>query len=200
MVFDGLSAAARKILGRDLKPHEISEIEAYVRLLRKWNSSRRMIGSDDESWILQNIILDSLIFLKAIPDHARSVADMGSGAGVPGIPIKIVRPEVDMVLIESRRWRASFLSAAVREIPLRNTRVVAARVEDVPELGGAFDCVVTRCAGPWCDVVPVGLRLLRRGGRLIVAGPPEPGSIPGVEWVRLRIGNRTRTLAILGAT
>jgi 16S rRNA (guanine527-N7)-methyltransferase len=152
-----------------------------------------MLGSSEPAWIVENVILDSFLFLRAFPPDVRVVADLGSGAGVPGIPVAIVRPDLEVTLIESRRRRASFLSTAVRELPLPNVRVVVGRAEDAPQLEGVFDVVLARCAGRVEEITASGTKLLRRGGALIIAGPPSQRELPGASWVEVP-GVRPRSI------
>jgi 16S rRNA (guanine527-N7)-methyltransferase len=101
---------------------------------------------------------------------------------LPGIPIKIVRPEIALTMIESRRRRASFLSTVVRDLRLRTTRVIAARAEDVVgELEGSFGAVVMRCAGDPRRILPLARRFAARNGLIVASGPPKPAD--GAEWV-----------------
>jgi 16S rRNA (guanine527-N7)-methyltransferase len=134
-------------------------------------------------WIVEHLFLDSLLFLRLLPLTTRALVDLGSGAGMPGVPIKIVR-DVEVTLVESRRRRASFLSAVVRELALGQTRVVAERIESrLPDLEGRFDAVVMRCAGDIGEMMPLAARLLVPGGVVIASGPPEPRPLALGEWV-----------------
>jgi 16S rRNA (guanine527-N7)-methyltransferase len=181
---EALAQGAFSILGRTLTPLELDRFSRYLALLVKWQRSHRHIGSSDEMWIVEHLFLDSLLFLRLLPSAARSLADIGSGAGMPGVPIKIVRSDVEVTLVESRRRRASFLSAVVRELPLVGTRVVAARIESrLSELEGRFDAVVMRCAGDVGELMPLAARLLAPQGVVIASGPPEPRPLAQGEWV-----------------
>jgi len=152
--------------------------------LIKWQKTQRLVGSDDPAWIVENLFLDSLLFLRVLPTPVRSLLDLGSGAGLPGIPLKIVLSDLHVVLVESRRRRASFLSAVVRELALADVRVIAERVEDhLAELAGRFDAVVMRCAGDVNELLPLGARLVARGGVVVASGPPAPTPLVMGEWV-----------------
>jgi len=106
--------------------------------LLEWQRTHRLVGSSEPRWIVENLFLDSLLFLRVLPPGITTLLDLGSGAGIPGIPIKLVRPAIQLVLVESRRRRASFLSTAVRDLGLSGTRVVGGRAEDhLAELAGA---------------------------------------------------------------
>jgi 16S rRNA (guanine527-N7)-methyltransferase len=196
-----LAVGAEQILRRPLSRHEQGMFNKYLALLVKWQKSQRLIGSTDPGWIVENLFLDSLLFLKVLPSRLRSLLDLGSGAGVPGIPLKIVLGEVDLVLVESRRKRASFLSTALREVGLENARVLGRRVEDaLDELEGRFDAVVMRCAGDLDEVMRVAARLVvTPGGVVAAAGPPSPRPLALGDWVTVdtqRKGLGTRRFAV----
>jgi len=191
-----LAEGAREILGRPLSPREQGLFDKYLVLLIKWQKTQRLVGSIDPHWIVENLFLDSLLFLKVLPSPLRTLLDLGSGAGLPGIPLKIVRGEVELVLVESRRKRVSFLSSAIRDLGLSHTRVVGRRVEDVmDELEGRFDAVVMRCAGDPGKVMPVAARLVvRPGGTVVASGPPRPRQLALGDWVTVTTsGRRART-------
>jgi 16S rRNA (guanine527-N7)-methyltransferase len=179
-----LAQGAASILGRALTARELDLFSRYLGLLVKWQRSHRLIGSTDEMWIVEHLFLDSLLFLRLLPSTVRSLVDLGSGAGLPGVPIKIVRSDVEVTLVESRRRRASFLSAVVRELALGQTHVLADRIESrMPELEGRVDAVVMRCAGSVDELMPTAARLLAPQGVVIASGPPVPRPLPRGEWV-----------------
>lgn len=182
-----LSTGAHGILGRPITDREAGSFEKYLFLLIKWSKAQRLIGSSDPDWIVDNLILDSLLFLPLLPPHSGSIADLGSGAGLPGVPIKIVRSELEVTLIESRERRASFLAAVVRELQLSGLRVVNQRAERLAAAGvGLFDVVVMRCAGRPDVVVPMARRLLAPGGTAILSGPPAGQLLSDGRWVNVR--------------
>jgi 16S rRNA (guanine527-N7)-methyltransferase len=183
---DFLAAGARSILGRSLEDRELAAFGKYLDLLHKWQKVHRLVGSAEPGWIVENLFLDSLLFLRVLPADVVSLADLGSGAGFPGIPIKIVRPDLDVVLIESRERRVSFLSAALRELALDRVRVVGGRVETLQtEMVGLFGAVVMRCAGDQNKLRPAAERLLAPGGTVILSGPPARTPLDWGEWVEV---------------
>ena len=186
------------ILGRNLTPGEVALFGKYLYLLAVWQNTARLVGNANAGWIVDRLILDSPLFLKVIPAAARAIIDVGSGAGFPGVPIRIVRPDLAVTLLDSRRRRTSFLATVVRELALDNVRIVNARLEDAgTELTSHFDAAVMRCAGKWTHVGPAALTLLRSGGVMIASGPPEPDLSWPVTWVRVSgVGDRTRVFAI----
>ena len=108
--------------------------------------------------------------------------DLGAGAGIPGLPMKIVEPGIRLTLVEARRRRTSFLGAVVRELRLEGVSILAGRAEALLEsesgVAGAFDVVVTRAAGPPGLILPVAMAFLGPSGRFIASGPPTARPLP----------------------
>lgn len=184
-----LARGAREILGRPLSEDEARRFEKYMALLVDWNRVHRLIGSADPRWIVENVFLDSLLFLRALPADIQSLADVGSGAGIPGLPIKIVTPLISVTLIEARQRRVSFLKASVRELELAGVAVIESRAERVPpDLLGAFDAATARCTGPPERVFRWATALVRPGGTIVIAGPenrePATGLVTVPGWRR----------------
>ncbi len=195
---DALSRGSRALLGRSLTDTEQALFLKYLDLLTKWQKSHRLIGSHDLAWIVENLILDSLLFLQVLPSSVSSVLDFGSGAGVPGIPIKIVKPDVKLILVESRRRRASFLSTVVRELGIEDTRVIAGRVEEfMGDLAGSIDAVVMRCAGDPEILFPTAAQLVSASGIVVASGPPEPKPTALGQWLTVEDRARGRPRSFL---
>ena len=181
---DALASGAEPILGRPLTRRELDDFSKYLGLLIKWQKAHRLVGSAEPVWIVEHLFLDSLLFLRVLPSSARAVADLGSGAGLPGLPLKIVRQDLEVTLIESRRRRAMFLTSAIRTMGLAGCRVVEGRAEDrADDIRGRFDAVVMRCAGDVDVMIPSASRLLSASGVVIASGPPRPRPIAAGDWV-----------------
>jgi 16S rRNA (guanine527-N7)-methyltransferase len=90
-------------LGITPSKQQINNFITYLSELKKWNKAYNLTGLKKDEDIIIKHFLDSLLYLKAIPHGEITVADVGSGAGFPGIPIKIIRPEIDMYLVEPSR-------------------------------------------------------------------------------------------------
>ncbi|HWF50883.1 MAG TPA: 16S rRNA (guanine(527)-N(7))-methyltransferase RsmG [Solirubrobacteraceae bacterium] len=113
-------------------------------------------------------LADSLVALELEEvRRARAIADVGSGAGFPGLPLAIALPEADLALVESNGRRAAFLERAVTETGLAGAQVVKARVEEWADGLGACDLVVVRALAPLPVVVEYGAPLLALGGTLV---------------------------------
>jgi 16S rRNA (guanine527-N7)-methyltransferase len=115
------------------------------------------------------LIEDCLVLVEHLGD-ARKVVDVGSGAGLPGLPLKIVRPELELTLIEADQAKAAFLVHACAKLGLHGVEVVARRAEQAghdPRLREAFDVAVARALAPMPVLVELCLGLVRVGGRLL---------------------------------
>ena len=150
--------------------HEGSTEDAEARLLRYEGLLRGyavqlgLIGRRDEPVLRSRHIEDSLRALEAIPPEARRAVDLGSGAGLPGIPVAIARPELEVVLAEVRRTRVAFLELAVQELGCRNVQVSQ---EPVESLRPGFDVAFARGFGDASRSWGAADRVLVPGGRLV---------------------------------
>lgn len=177
---EGLAA-----LGLELPDAAQAKLLAYVAFLKKWNATFNLTAIRDESEMVTQHLLDSLSILPALQKSALAVrrwADIGSGAGLPGIPLAIVRPDLDMSLIETVEKKSAFQRQAKIELGLANVTVVNRRVEDVA--GGAFDAVISRAFADLADFVRLAGHLLTQSGRLYAM----KGLLPEDEISRLPNG------------
>lgn len=154
-------------MGVDLPSASQARLLAYVALLKKWNRTYNLTAIRDEVEMVVQHLLDSLSMLPAVQESAlagRRWADIGSGAGLPGIPLAIARQDLDMTLIEAVDKKSAFQRQAKIELGLSNVTVLNRRVEDVE--GGGFDAVVSRAFADIADFVRLAGHLLTPGGRL----------------------------------
>ena len=161
-------------LRRPLTASEGTSLVNYLNILIKWQLTQRLVGSVKPEWLVENVVLHSFAFLEAIPAGARNVADLGSGGGIPGIPIAIARPDISMTLIEARQRRVSFLATVTRELRLERASVVGSRAESLGvEHVGRFDVVLMRCAGEIGSMLPAATRLTKKGGFVVASAGPS---------------------------
>jgi 16S rRNA (guanine527-N7)-methyltransferase len=138
-----------------------SKLHELARLIAEWPGL--VSGPAGE------LIEDSLVLLAHLGD-AVSVVDVGSGGGLPGLPLKIARPELHLSLIEADQAKAAFLVRACASLGLRDVEVLARRAEDVardPRYRESFDVAVARALAPMPVLVELCLPLVRVGGRLL---------------------------------
>jgi 16S rRNA (guanine527-N7)-methyltransferase len=171
-------------LGVVLDPPQVSRLLRFEELLVDRAVPLGAISRSDSARIRERHTLDSL---RAVPivDGVDEAADLGSGAGLPGVVVAIALPQVRMLLIERRPQRAAFLELAVEDLGLSNAAVVAGRVEDVP---GDVDVALARAFAPIGEAWARALRILRPGGRLVYfagagSGTPEPPAGSAIQSV-----------------
>jgi 16S rRNA (guanine527-N7)-methyltransferase len=138
-----------------------------VALLDKWNRTHNLTAIREPERMITHHLLDSLAVLPHLPAHGGlRVIDIGSGGGLPGIPLAIVRPDWQLALLDSNFKKAAFLRQAVIELPLPNAEVVAARVEHYAP-SAAFDVAISRAFSDLAVFAAAGRSLLAPGGRLV---------------------------------
>jgi 16S rRNA (guanine527-N7)-methyltransferase len=142
----------------------------YLALLVRWNATYNLTAIRDPAEMVSKHLLDSLA---VVPFVAGSLADIGSGAGLPAIPLALALPSLAVTSIESAGKKARFQREAQRQLGLSNFRVAESRAEAFhpPE---RFDCLVSRAFGSLAEFVRVGGHMLSEGGRLLAMKGVEP--------------------------
>lgn len=177
-----------------------ARFDLYLSLLLRWGRRINLTALRDEDSILARHFLESIACARALPSGLGTLLDFGSGAGLPGIPIALCRPETLVTLAESQNKKAAFLQEAVRSLGL-SAHVFAGRAET---LTLQFDCVTMRAVDRMPEAVGAAVSLIRAGGSLALM--TSDGELEGLKvaagagfsWdepVRLPGGDR-RLLAI----
>lgn len=112
-----------------LSDAEVDKFFLYKKILKEWNEKINLTSIVDDNEILIKHFIDSLTIEKYVPKNAK-VIDVGTGAGFPGIPLKIVRPDMELVLLDSLNKRINFLNEVIEKCGLRNVRTIHGRAED----------------------------------------------------------------------
>jgi len=142
----------------------------YLALLDRWNKAYNLTAIRDPREMLVKHLLDSLA-MHAHVEPGR-LADLGTGPGLPGIPLAIAKPELQVALVESNGKKARFLREAVRQLQLDNARVLESRAEEVDE-PGAFDLITARALDRLAGILAVGGHLLAADGQLLAMKGPR---------------------------
>ena len=140
----------------------------------------------------EELVEDSLVLLEHLGD-ARRLVDVGSGGGLPGLPLKIARPELVVTLVEADQAKAAFLVQACARLDLSDVEVVARRAEDVgrdPRYREAFDVAVARAVAPLPVLVELCLPLVRVGGRLLAQKTDKEPITPAERAIEVLGGSR----------
>lgn len=160
----------------DIPDDVIERLLDYLDLLARWNATYNLSAVRDPAEMVTRHLLDSLSVLPHVVGER--LADLGSGAGLPGIPLAIVSPDRAVTLVDSNGKKTRFLRAAVRELHLDNVRVAECRVEQAE---GAFDCVTARAFASLADMLRWGGHLLAAGGTwLALKGRAPQDELTGV--------------------
>jgi 16S rRNA (guanine527-N7)-methyltransferase len=138
----------------------IARLLDYIDLLVRWNAAYNLTAVRDPDEMVTRHLLDSLAVAPYVTGE--TLADLGSGAGLPGIPLAIVAPERRVTLVDSNGKKARFLREAVRKLGLARATVAESRVENVD---GAFDCITARAFSSLGEMLAWGGHLLAPGGR-----------------------------------
>jgi len=157
-------------LGYHLPPEALSRFRTYTDLLRSWNRRINLFSRRDEAHLVLRHILPSLAPLAVLPKGPLRVMDIGSGAGFPGLPLKIVRGEISIALVESKRLRALFLRRVVEELALEGVQVIQGRAEVIaqgPAHRGAYDWAIARAVADLSTLLRYVSPFLRERGGLI---------------------------------
>ena len=193
---DALRAAGIKGLDGQVS----ARFGAYLELILRWNARTNLTAVRDPEGIIQRHFLESIACARMLPVGIATLLDFGSGAGLPGIPIAICRPEIAVTLAESQGKKAAFLREAVRGLEL-NVAVFAGRAESLPT---QFDCVTLRAVDRMEQAVNAAAALVRIGGWLApmttTSNLPKLQSALGTEYTwaapKALPGSEQRILAL----
>jgi 16S rRNA (guanine527-N7)-methyltransferase len=191
--YEGLKAHSKKLVGLDLSPGQLEAFETYRRELLEWNERHNLTAITDPEEVEIKHILDSLSCLQVAQFLAdERVVDVGTGAGLPGLPLKIVCPSIHLTLVESIRKKVDFCEHVISRLGLSGVEVIHGRAETLgqDELHrGAYDWALARAVAIAPVLLEYLLPLLKLHGRAILqkgtTGPQE-------------IQSATQALAVLG--
>ncbi len=168
-------AAEAARLGITLDDRALGRFGRYLELLLEWNPRAGLTSITDPEEVQRRHFGEALALIVmlrevgALDSGRTTVVDVGAGAGLPGLPMRIVDPELRLTLIDASERHCRFLEAVVAELSLDGVRVLHTRVEDAgraPDLRASFDLAVARAVAPLPVLVEYALPLLRAGGLL----------------------------------
>ena len=145
----------------DIAPEIQQKLLSYLYLLQKWNKTYNLTAIRQPEQMVSNHLLDSLVLTSHI--MGTRILDVGSGAGLPGIPLALARPQCEVTLLDSNHKKTAFLRQVAAELALVNITVVSDRVESwqPPQ---KFDCIVSRAFAELAEFVNLAKHLLAPGG------------------------------------
>jgi 16S rRNA (guanine527-N7)-methyltransferase len=167
-------------LGLTLSEPQIEHFITYLNELKRWNRKANLVGFRTDEAVVRHGILESLALLKTfeVKPNLRLI-DVGTGAGLPGIPLKIAAPDLEITLVEAMRKKVSFLRQVCRLLQLSGISVIQARAESLhrdPAHREAYDLVTARAVTRLPETVALCTPFMKREGRLILP--------VGLRWLR----------------
>jgi 16S rRNA (guanine527-N7)-methyltransferase len=175
--------------GRTLDAAQHERLHRYLDLLLAANETMNLTRITERAAAELHHVSDSLTLLPFLPAGEMHLADVGSGGGVPGIPLAIARPDAYVVLIESTKKKAAFLQKAVAELGLTNVSVTDQRAEEAARTGkrASFDIVVARAVATLDFLAEYCLPLVKIGGKMLaMKGPKVVEELPAArEAIRI---------------
>ena len=164
----------RGLVALRLEPHSevVEKLEQYLTLITKWNKVTNLTSIDNPEEMVVIHLLDSLSIQPYLGGHR--ILDVGSGAGLPGIPLAIINQDKGFILLDSNGKKTRFMVQATIELGIKNIEVVQSRVQ---EFKGEFDHVVSRAFAGTNDFVKTCSHLLAPGGSLLAMKGPAASKV-----------------------
>ena len=168
-------------LGLLVEERNVRLLITYINLLLQQNQTINLTTIIDPLEAVTKHLMDTLSVAQYVPEG--KVVDVGSGGGCPGIPLAIIKPENQVVLVESKNKKADFLNTTIRALKLKNTKIICQRAESVQFIKKA-DAAVCRALGSISYFVSVAGHMLKKQGRLLAM----KGKIPHSELSEIPLG------------
>src|ERR1700758_4002917 len=130
---------------------QVQQIQQYTKILWAWNDKVNLTAIRDPLEILYRHFCESMVGATLLPVENCRLADVGSGGGFPGLPLKIMRPDLQLFLVESNVKKATFLAEVVRELGLTDARVLVSRYEELAEEVAPLDVICSRALGDFSN-------------------------------------------------
>src|SRR5258706_4689677 len=186
-----------------LSTGQVAQVREYIRLLLKWNQSISLTSVLDPAEIVARHFGESMFISCLIPVNNCRLADLGSGAGFPGLALKIVSPTLRMKLIESNKKKCAFLSEVVRSLKLENVEVVPIRFDEIRIPAELAEIVTARALGGIPEILQLAkVALTHRGHLALWLGGEDAAKIsstPGWIWQpAVKIPDSQRRFVLIG--
>ncbi len=186
----------RPYSGDMLSGESLGRFQTYLALILKWNAKFNLTSLREPAQIVTRHFGEGVFAARFVPAGARTAMDLGSGLGIPGIPMQIMRQDLTVSLVESNKKKASFLQEATRQLQLRST-VLAVRAEKVQS---KFDVVALRAVEKMEDMLPVARSCMERDGVLLglTTQSTPVTELRGIVWVEYPLPDAIHSVLRVG--
>lgn len=177
----------------NLDERQIFQLFEYMKLLIEWNKRINLTAITDQKEIILKHFIDSLTINKYIEKNAK-IIDVGTGAGFPGIPLKIVRPDIDITLVDSLNKRIKFLDYVIEEIKLKSIKTVHSRAEEIGRnelYREEYDVATSRAVANTAVLSEYLIPLIKEGGKCIYMKGPD---------IKKELSEGKKAINVLGGT
>ena len=173
-------AVAAKAFDLQLSEQQLSQLDGYLSLIQKWNKAYNLVGTSNKQELIVKHLLDSLViapYVKVSP-----VLDVGSGAGLPGIPLAIALPDISFTLLDANSKKTRFMRQTVIELELKNVQIEHTRIESYfPE--NKKNTVISRAFAPLEDALERLSKVCAQPGQILIMLGLEPKSLPDIAGI-----------------
>lgn len=182
-------------MGIELTPAQLNALDLFAEELKKWNRKINLTAITDDEGIAVKHLVDSLSLLKVVRGPGR-LLDIGSGGGFPGIPVKLVQPDLDIVSVDAVVKKISFQKQAVRLLSLAGFNALHVRAETLAaDYAASFDWVVSRAFSDIPSFVAMALPVLKDEGRIVaMKGKSAAEEVAAAERELERLGARVESV------
>ncbi len=186
-----------------LTPPQVEMVQLYLSVLVLWNQEINLTSVVEPRKILERHFGESMFAARMVPIKAGRLADVGSGAGFPGLPIKIACGDLQVILIEANTKKTAFLAEVKRRLRLEGVEILRSRLDELPAQPGSLDFVVARAVGGFDPLLEWSGLSLVKGGRLVLwLGAQDAGKVsqrPDWTWREpIAIPNSLRRVLLVG--
>jgi len=198
--FAELLAGGAEKLGVILEEQQINLFYQYMELIAEWNKRFNLTAISGQRDMVVKHFIDSLSVLKYIPVDAESLIDVGTGAGMPGIPVKLAAPHIRVVLLDSVGKKVNFLKETISVLSLEGIEAVKGRAEELGKVKGyreSFDICTARAVAPLNILLEYTLPFVKVEGLLIAMKGKDAGEINQAEKALDILGGRVERVESL---
>ena len=177
MKFFELMKTASNDVGLEFTELQYNQFIKYMRLLQEWNEKINLTAITEDEEVVKKHFIDCIKAFKSDKiKNAKTIIDVGTGAGFPGLPIAIMNPNVEVTLLDSLNKRINFLNLVVRELGLKNVKTIHSRAEDgarKPELREKFDIATSRAVANMAVLSEFCMPYVKKGGYFVALKGPS---------------------------